>query len=408
MFYNLLRLCLYPFIFLFLVFRPKKIKFVISRIFQSLKKLKKNEKYIWLHCSSVGEINLCDALIKGILLKKNERLLITIFTDTGYETAIKKYGNNEKIDILKFPLDDYFTIKRIVKLIKIKYLLIIETEIWPNLIKLASKRSKIILVNGRISNKSFPKYKKLKFILRGLLNKIDIFCMQTEEDRKRIIYLGANENRVFSIGNLKFDIEFENYSVDEKERAKKKLGVEGRKVIVAGSTREGEDEILLEVYKNLENSMLILVPRHLDRVNKIEELIKKERYSYKKLSEIEENGENKKVDVILVDKMGVLRKFYSIADVAFVGGTMVNIGGHSLIEPLFYGKTPIFGPYIQNVIEIAKEIQHLNLGYKVENIKEFISAVEKIEKTRVSREMIDLFFHQNRNIVENIIKFMEE
>ncbi|MEG1182452.1 3-deoxy-D-manno-octulosonic acid transferase, partial [Cetobacterium sp.] len=180
MFYNLLRAFIYPFLFVFLIFKPKKLAFVLKRFFQDFSCLKKGEKYIWIHCSSVGEINLSDSLIKKIESTYKENLLITVFTDTGFEIAKNKYSNNSRIDILRFPLDDIFIIKRILRLINVSYLILVETEIWPNLINMVSKKGKVILVNGRISNKSYPRYKKLTWLLKPLFKNISKFCMQSD------------------------------------------------------------------------------------------------------------------------------------------------------------------------------------------------------------------------------------
>ncbi len=412
MVYNLLRGILYPFVFIFLIFTPKKLKFVFKRIVQDLSILDKNKEYIWVHCSSVGEINLSDALVQKILKYKTENILITVFTDTGYKTACDKYSKNNRVQILRFPLDDAFILKRIVKTISIKYLVLIETEIWPNLINIVAKDSKIILVNGRISNKSFPRYKKLTWILKPLFKKISAFCMQSEIDSDRILSLGAPIDRVFTTGNLKFDIHFEEFSEAEKNSLKSLISLGDRKLFVAGSTRKGEDQTIINVSKSLDNTLLAIVPRHLERVEEIEALIIESGLTYKKLTDIEAHIEKKSssidVDVILVDKMGVLRKFYSICDIAFVGGTLVNIGGHSLLEPLFYGKTPIFGPYLQNVKTISKDILNLNLGYKIKDQNEFLKAINHLETNPVSEVKIKDFFKKNQEASEKIIKIMEE
>ena len=148
-------------------------------------------------------------------------------------------------------------------------------------------------------------------------------------------------------GNLKFDIELQNYTEEEKSQLKNLIKAEGRKIFTAGSTRTGEDEIIIEAFKKLENYMLVLVPRHLDRIERIENLIKEKNLTYVKYSDcLEKNTE--KTDIILVDKMGVLRKFYAVCDTAFVGGTLVNIGGHSLLEPLFYRKTQ----FLENICKM--------------------------------------------------------
>lgn len=407
MLYNFFRIILYVLMIIISLFSSKRRKFIIKRLFGNYNFLKKNENYIWIHCSSVGEVNLSDSLIKKVLKEREERIFLSVFTDTGYENAIKKYAKEERIDIGLFPLDDYFLINKILNRINLKMLILIETEIWPNLISLASKKSKIILVNGRISDKSYKKYLKLKNILKNILTgKIDRFYMQTALDGERIKTLGATENKVFVVGNLKFDIDIENYSDTEKLKLKKEIKVEGRKIFVAGSTRTGEDEILVEAFKNLKKYILVLVPRHLERVPKIEEILKSNNLSYGKYSEIKELKEEK--NVIIVDKMGVLRKFYSICDIAFVGGTLVNIGGHSLLEPLFFRKTPIFGEYLQNVKSIAKEILKREIGFKVSGASEIVLAIKNIETGKVNLSEIDDFFEKNRNVSSKILNGIKE
>ncbi|MGL5052652.1 MAG: 3-deoxy-D-manno-octulosonic acid transferase, partial [Cetobacterium sp.] len=362
MIYNLLRVIFYPFLFLFLLFKSQKRRFIFNRLFQNLSILKRNEKYIWLHCSSVGEVNLSDALIKKIKKNFNDYILITVFTETGYEIALNKYSKDDRISILRFPLDDFFVLKMIFKRINVSKVILIETEIWPNLITLASKVAKVYIVNGRISMKSFPKYKKIIFLLKSIFSKIDGFFMQSEEDKNRIIQLGANSNKVFVTGNLKFDISFEEFSKKEMLNLKYLIKADSKKIFVAGSTREGEDSILIDISKELKNTLFILVPRHLERIPDIEILLDNSNLKYTKLSNLENHSNSDNFEVLIVDKMGVLRKFYAIADIVFVGGTLVNIGGHSLLEPLFYGKTPIFGPYLQNVKDISKDILTLRIG----------------------------------------------
>ncbi|MHA4989393.1 3-deoxy-D-manno-octulosonic acid transferase [Cetobacterium somerae] len=384
------------------------MKFVFQRLFQDLSILEKKAKYIWIHCSSVGEINLIDALVKKLKNDFNENILLTVFTDTGYEIAVNKYSKDDRISILRFPLDDIFMLKKIFNYIQVSKIILIETEIWPNFINLGSKYSKIFIVNGRISNKSFPRYKKISWIIKPLFSKISGFFMQSQEDKNRIILLGADKNKVFVTGNLKFDISFETFSSEDMSNLKRFIKSDTRKIFVAGSTRQGEDSILIDVFKELKNTLLIIVPRHLERVPEIETLVKNSNLTYKKLTDLELNPSSEEFQILIVDKMGVLRKFYSIADVVFVGGTLVNIGGHSLLEPLFYGKSPIFGPYLQNVKDISKDILNLNIGYKINNKEEFLNTINLLETKPVSEDKIKAFFKGNQNAAEKTIKFMEE
>ena len=403
MFYQILRVFLTPFILFLIMIGGKKGEFLKKRLKQDFSSLKK-EEYIWIHCSSVGEINLSEPLIKKLLDKREERILLTLFTDTGINVAKEKFGKNERVDIFYFPLDDKKNIKSILNKINLNLLILIETEIWPNLIKEVGKKTKIIIVNGRISDKSLSRYKLLKNYLKSLFLYITKFYMQSEEDSKRIIEIGAQKERVETLGNIKFDIKFPEYTKQEKEELIRFFSVDGRKVFTAGSSRTGEYEVLLDTFKKLKNTLLILVPRHIERTPQVEEIIKQYGFSYKKFSDIEK-GKNEKTDIIIVDKIGLLRKIYSITDVAFVGGTLVNIGGHSLLEPLFYGKTPIFGPYLQNVKEISNEILQLQLGYKVNNSSEFLTAIDKVEQNQNrSKEKIKNLFEKNSQITDKIIE----
>lgn len=402
MFYQIIRRILQPFILILMMIGGKKGEFLKKRLKQDFSSLKK-EEYIWVHCSSVGEINLSETLIKKLLDNRKERILLTMFTDTGIGVARDKFVKNERVDIFYFPLDDRKNILDILKRIKLNLLILVETEIWPNLITKIGKKSKVIIVNGRISDRSFRRYQKLSSYLKKIFLYVDRFYMQSDEDSRRIIEIGAEKSRVETLGNLKFDISFQNYSDEERKELQSLFNVDSRKVFTAGSSRSGEYEILLDTFKNLKNTLLVLVPRHIERTPKIEEIIKEYGFSYKKYSELESKKE--KTDIIIVDKIGILRKIYSITDIAFVGGTLVNIGGHSLLEPLFYGKTPIFGPYLQNVKEISKEILELNLGYKVKDTTEFLQAIKNIEKNQEkSYEKIRELFKKNSRTADKIIE----
>ena len=401
MIYNLLRILLWIPLKVVMILRPKKRIFIEKRLNQNFEFLKSEKPYIWLHCSSVGEINLSDALIKKLLAEREEDILISIFTDTGYETAQNKYSKEERIKIIYFPLDCKNEIRKILKRIDLKLLILIETEIWPNLISCAKKKGKVILVNGRISDKSFGRYMKLKRILKNVLGKIDHFYMQTPLDEERIETIGADSEKVSVAGNLKFDIELQNYSEEEKNELKEIIKADGRKIFVAGSTRTGEDEVILDAFGHLKDYMLILVPRHLDRIEKIEDLLIKRKIKFSKYSDCLE-GKSEKSEVIIVDRMGVLRKFYSVCDTAFVGGTLVNIGGHSLLEPLFYRKTPIFGKYLQNVKDIADEILKRGIGFKVDSSEDIAVSIGEIDNGYVRTDEIENFFKANQNTAQKI------
>jgi 3-deoxy-D-manno-octulosonic-acid transferase len=268
------------------------------------------------------------------------------------------------------------------------------------------------MINGRISDRSINSYNRIKFLLKGLFKYIDIFIMQTEQDKKRIISLGAESNRVYNYGNLKFNIELPIFDRLELEKLKEKLEIDGERVFVAGSTRDDEEEYILEAFDKLENTILILVPRHIERTDDICRRLLDGKYHYERWSKIEESlgviHELPKRQIIIVDKIGELRKLYAICDVAYVGGTLVNIGGHSLLEPLFYRKPPIFGPYLQNVRNIAKEVLAREIGFQVNDSEELYEILSKYdflinnhkENEKNMIERIEQFFEENSHVVE--------
>ncbi|UUV18721.1 3-deoxy-D-manno-octulosonic acid transferase [Fusobacteria bacterium ZRK30] len=414
-----------------MIFSNKLRKFVKKRIFQKIDIGEKKDT-IWIHCASVGEVNLAEPIINKFIDETQEKIILTMMTDTGMETARKKYADETRVDLLFFPLDDYFCIKKILKRIVLKKLVIIETEIWPNLILLCSKKSEVVLINGRISDRSIGSYTKIKSLLRGIFCKIDTFIMQTERDKERIISLGAPETKVYNYGNLKFNIELPEYGEKELDDLREKINEKGKKILVAGSTRDNEEEYLLEVFDKLDDYLLILVPRHIERTEDIcQRLLKK--YNYQRWTDIynKEGSEDveriqelskRDTEIIIVDKIGELRKLYAIADIAYVGGTMVDIGGHSLLEPLFYRKPPIFGPFVQNVRSIAREVVARQIGAQVNGVEELYQAVKNYEvENKTLRDSdkrgfkaeienrIDKFFEENSHVVDlTFEKIMEK
>ncbi|MGL4254568.1 MAG: 3-deoxy-D-manno-octulosonic acid transferase [Fusobacteriaceae bacterium] len=408
-FYNLIRyFLLYPILLILSLISGKKRKFFLKRFFQDLSFLKK-EAVIMIHCSSMGETNLADPLIRRLLREREEKILLSVFTDTGYENVKNRYSSEERVQIIRFPLDDYFLVKKTLKAVNLKMLIVVETEIWPNLIKQSSQEGKVMFINGRISDKSIESYRKFRFFLREIFKKTDYFFMQSEVDKDRIISLGAPAERVENIGNLKFSINFETYSEEELEKTKELITAENREIYVFGSTREYEEEKILPYLKNMkEKRLLIIVPRHLQRVNEIERVLEGNGFSHNKFSDLLQNGRDGKKNALIVDMMGVQRKFYALCHVAFVGGTLVNIGGHSLLEPLFYGKTPVFGPYLNNVKDISRELLLKGLGYEIKKGENFPIIARTILDSEDKKIKIEKLFRENSKTLEKIVEKIDK
>jgi len=400
MIYNLIRFIFMILLSPYLLFKKE----FIQKRMTSYKKVE-NSNYIWFNMASVGEVNLSYSLISKLSNQSDEKILITVMTDTGMETAQKKYKNNEKITITYFPLDSRNIIRKILNKINIKLLVLIETEIWPNLINEVSKKSKIILLNGRISDKSYSSYLKLKWLLKKILNKIDVLYMQSDEDVKRIINLGALKNRTEKKSNLKFSIELKKETEEKLNQIKQKYKINDKKVFVAGSTHLGEEEFILKSMKNISDYFVFLVPRHIERCDEIEKQLLKFKFNYARWTDqnIDDN-----VNVILVDKIGVLTTLYQISDISFVGGSIVNIGGHNLLEPLYYKKPPIFGEHMQNAQEIADEIKKRKIGIEIKNNVELENAIKSIENKEIAIDRIDNFFKENQKSLKDSLQIIQK
>ncbi len=398
--YNILRLLLYGIIAVTLIFRRKDRNFFRKRLSQKIenKEFERNDTFL-IHMSSVGEFNLSRELIAS-LLRKGEKLIISIMTDTGFEEVRKIYGNNLNVKIIYFPLDDYFLLRKLYKEYRIRKTVIIETEIWPNLYYTAAKNGELLIVNGRLTEKKLKSYLKVKWLIRRLLNLAKKVMVQSEEDRERYERAGVNKEKIIVHKNLKYSIEYERLDDEKRKEYFRNSIFEDKKKIVCGSTRPGEEKIWLNVFKEINGGseyQLIIVPRHLERIeeirNDIEEVFGK---SYENSSVL---SDSRKTDIIIVDKMGVLRDFYQLADFVFVGGTLVDIGGHSILEPLYYGKLPIIGEYYQNIEEIVKDALEMEFVKIVRNRDEIIEYLKKSEMADTQE-----FFEKNNEIG----KIMEE
>ena len=397
--YNILRFFLYGMIMIISVFKKGIRKFFKKRLFQKIEnKGSKEEKTILVHMSSVGEFNLSQELIKR-LLSKDEKIIISIMTDTGFAAVNKIYGENKNVKIIYFPLDDYFLLKKLYREYNIAKTVIIETEIWPNLYNFAAKNGDLFIVNGRLTEKKLKSYLKVKGFIKKILNLAKKIMVQSEEDKKRYEKIGLEKEKIITYKNLKYSIKYEVLEEEKRNVYFKNNLFEDKKIIVCGSTRPGEEEIWLEAFREINQNneyQLIIVPRHLERTEEIKKEI--EKIFTQKPEVYSLLSESRKTDILIVDRMGVLRDFYQIADFVFVGGTLVNIGGHSILEPLYYGKLPIIGEYYQNIEEIVKDAFKMNFIKIVKNKDEIMEYLKKSETVNTKE-----FFEKN-NEIDKIIE----
>ena len=371
---------------------------------------------IWVHAASVGEIFCSIPLLKKIKSEfPHSNIVLTTMTAAGNETA--KSSLPETDQILFAPIDHPFIVRRTVKKIQPAILLIAETELWPNLLRSCGKKGiPIILFNGRISMKSFRRYLLFKFFFKECLRYLSLFLMQTEEDRARMVAMGGESQNVRAVGNLKFDQTFPSYTQQTVMEVSKALRLQGKeKILIAGSTHSGEEEILVGLYKELKKTdpdlVLILAPRHLERLEEVERILKKEALSWLRKTSFPigaGRSDQEHPEVILLDTMGELMGIYSLGTLVFVGGSLVPIGGHNPLEPLFFRKGVLFGPYMFNFSEISSRLIEAGGAIQVSNKEELFSQLRRLLSDEGARKELGekgyQFLHKHQGATERMLE----
>ena len=308
---------------------------------------------IWLHAVSVGEVIAVEGIIKRLRAQYPDRqIVLSVTTRTGHSLAQRKYQNVALV--IWSPLDFSFTARAFVAAIRPEIYIAAETELWPNLFTcLTEEKVKILIVNGRISDEAFPRYKMVRWALKSLLSKVCVFCMQSGLDAERIVQLGAPAERVKNVGNVKFDIVPDGTAARPGD-----IGFnEGQMVWVAGSTHPGEEEIVVNIYEGVRTSFptlrLVIAPRHPERARGIVEMIRKAGFSPVLFSS-ERKAPLEPREILVVDTIGHLLELYSVATVVFVGKSLTVKGGHNIIEPAVFGKPILTGPHMGNFKDIAR------------------------------------------------------
>ncbi len=313
---------------------------------------------IWVHAVSVGEVKSVSCLLEDLRRAyPGKQIVISTVTPTG--NRIAREFAKEKDFVTYLPLDFSFIVGRFIDRISPSLFILAETEIWPNLIMGLFRRGvPIITVNGRISDRSFRGYLAVKPLIKPILSKIRFFCAQTERDAERLKRLGVAEDNIQVTGNMKFDSLAEPGKKD-REVFRSKLGLGPQeKLLVAGSTHPGEEEILLDVYRELLKEFpqlkLLIAPRHPERSQDIAKIISGLSFLSVFISSLPGKCPTcLTTTVFILDKVGELTDYYSAAEVVFVAGSLIKKGGHNILEPVSLGKPVLFGPYMFNFRDIA-------------------------------------------------------
>ena len=334
--------------------------------------IKSDDKIIMLHGVSVGEVIALENLAKKIKSEfPDYKLVVTTGTKTGQEIAHKKFAGIADY-ITYFPFDIPQCTGKFLKKLHPNVVLIAETELWPNFAHSCREMNiPLLTVNGRISDSTFKSYKLAGMFFKHVFNDFTALLMQSREDAQKVLALGATNEKVEVMGNLKFDVQRKDADIDLKQ--------DSFRVIIAGSTHKGEDEIVLGAFKALKPDFsdikLLIAPRHLQRTNDVAEIVKSAGFAYGLRSA---NDNFKEKDVIILDTLGELGKMYSICNFAFIGGSFNKTGGHNPLEAVVYNKPVLSGPSIHNFKDIYEILSRSNAGKVVKMPDELEHAMQKL------------------------------
>jgi 3-deoxy-D-manno-octulosonic-acid transferase len=350
------------------------------------------EESIWIHAVSVGEALTARALAAD-LKERYPRLRLYLSTTTIAGQHVARRSLQHVDAVFYFPFDWAFIVKRTLNIVRPRLFVMMETEIWPNLLRLCRARGvKTVLINGRISSRSYPRYRIIRPFFRRVLADVDRFCMQSDESARRIIELGADASKVTVTGSLKFDsLELPAVVSHGKPRARVlrffRLSP-NRLVLVAGSTVKGEEPAVLKAFSRLKgaspSAMVILAPRQPERFGEVERLARDAGFVTARRSDLPIDTEPR-ADVVVLDTIGELAQLYQVATVVFVGGSLVDHGGHNILEPAVFGKPIMFGPHMQNFKEIVDAFLANDAAVQVGSERELEQAMISLATDPVRR-----------------------
>jgi 3-deoxy-D-manno-octulosonic-acid transferase len=343
------------------------------------------EESIWVHAVSVGEVLAARPLISELKRRYPAlRLFLSTTTMSGQQLARRSVSDVDAV--FYFPFDWTFTVRRTLRLVRPRLFVMVETEIWPNLLRECRRQGiKTVLVNGRISHRSFPRYRFVRPLFRRVLGDIDRFCVQGEETARRLIDLGADASLISITGSLKFESLQATPAPTPGRGAERVLRFfhisPNRQVFLAGSTSKAEEEAaIVRAFNRVRtsgacvNALLIIAPRHPERFGEVERLCRQEGLSIARRTDLPIDAEPK-VDAVILDTIGELAALYQVATAVFVGGSLVPVGGHNILEPAVYAKPIVFGPHMENFREIAEAFVANGAAIQVRNERELQEAI---------------------------------
>ena len=385
--YNLLQVAALPWLgppaLLYLLSRSKYRGHLAGRLgrLPDLSPLKGRSPRIWVHALSVGEVNAASALVTAISQRwQGAGIICSATTATGLTALKKKLGRTAHV-ITTAPFDLLPLVNKVIKAMSPDCFILVETDVWPNWIwSMRQSGIPTMLVNGSLSSRSAERLSHLGPAKDILYGGFDLLAMQSPYDRERLLRLGFSTDRVSAPGNLKYDLEVPQIDESEKVLLRESIGLEPTAPLwVAGSTHPGEEELILAAHKDLKQVFpglqLLLAPRDPKRGPELESLAREMGFKAVRRSAVTKSCD---VDIVVLDTLGEHPKCYSLCDIAFIGGTLVNIGGHNLLEPAAYGVPVLFGPYVESARTIAEDLLACGGGRRVSGKEELQGVLNKL------------------------------
>lgn len=348
---------------------------------------------VWIHALSVGEVLSAEPLVKALAGKYgSENLVFTASTHTGHQTAMRVIAPHVRA-VRHFPYDTLFSMNRALSVIRPRKVVIVETDLWPNFLYcLSRRRIPVFLANARLSGRSYRGYKRIAFIMLPLLSIFRRICVQAERDRDRFLDLGLSAEKVAIAGNLKFDQPPVSLSDEERGQLQTVLGLRAENPVwVAGSTHPHEEAILgralLQLREHGLDATLILAPRDPKRAVDVCDELRQLGLEAVPFGQLE-NQKRPQEAVVVIDRIGILRQLYALADVAFVGGSLVNEGGHNPLEPASVAKPVLFGPYTDDFDWISRALEREGGAFRVSDAEQLGAAIENLLKDKAQCERV--------------------
>lgn len=373
----------------------------------------KTKPVFWIHAVSVGEVIAATPLIQRLLKEDNLALVITTMTPTGSARVHKTFG--ERVHHVYAPYDLPWTVAAFLRRTQPCLAIIMETELWPNTLQMCTNKNvPIILANARMSERSARGYKRFYKTTQGLINLLDYVAVQNQADGDRFLSLGLNQQRLSITGSIKFDIRIAEELRQSAEQLKTSYAnTVQRPIVIAASTHEGEDEIILNAFSRVlehcTNCFLILVPRHPERFNDVFELCQKR---FKTIRRSQQQTPMKETQIMVGDTMGEMMLLYGCADIAFVGGSLIERGGHNMIEPACWGLPVISGPHIFNFADISQRLIECGGMVTANDAEQLANHIclwlNDENKRQHAGQQAYLFTEQNRGALDRLMTLVKQ